>query len=73
MFGNDTHILGQEKNAFRVFEHQLLGNASFWRGIARQGWAVLELTGRFTDPEVEAGTPAGDDHPRGAARQATRE
>ena len=66
-FGNDTRILGQEKNAFRVFEHQLLGDAAFWRGIGRQAWAVVELTGRFTDPEARAGTPAGDDRPRGAS------
>jgi hypothetical protein len=49
-----------------VFEHQLMGDAAYWHGIARRTWLVGELTGRFTDPEPEPGTPAGDLRPRGA-------
>ncbi len=67
-FGNDTHIGSEEDNdRFRVFEHQLLGNAAVWRGIGRGAWVVGELTGRFTDPEIDAGTPVAGERPRGAA------
>jgi hypothetical protein len=65
-FGNDTDDGGLTSNHFRVFEHQLLGDAAYWRGIGRRTWAVAELTGRFTDPEPVVGTPAGDLVPRGA-------
>jgi hypothetical protein len=66
-FGNDTDDNGETSSFFRVFERQLMGNAAYWRGIGRRAWLVGELTGRFTDPEPEAGTPAGDLHPRGSS------
>ncbi|HEX8244185.1 MAG TPA: hypothetical protein VF541_11830 [Longimicrobium sp.] len=65
-FGNDTEIAGRSSDELQVFEHQLMGNAAFWRGVGRQAWAMVEVTGRFTDPEPRAGTPAGDDRPRGS-------
>jgi len=65
-FGNDTGGEGETSSHFRVFEHQLMGNAAYWRGVGRRAWVVGEITGRFTDPEPRAGTPAGDLHPRGS-------
>lgn len=65
-FGNQSADLGFPSSHFRVFERQLLGDASHSVGIARDGWLVLGATGRLTSPEARPGTPAGDFLPRGA-------
>jgi hypothetical protein len=65
-FGNDTDDLGQPGSHFRVWERQLLGDAAWWHGLAPRTWIVGGVTGRYTDSEPEAGTPAADEDPPGA-------
>jgi hypothetical protein len=65
-FGNDTDDLGQQGSHFRVWERQILGDAAVWHGLAPRTWIVGAVTGRYSDAEPVAGTPAGDQHPRGA-------
>ncbi len=65
-FGNDTGDGGQQGSHFRVWDRQLFGDAEYWHGVARRTWVVGGVTGRVSAPEPEAGTPAGDQDPRGA-------
>jgi len=65
-FGNDTDDLGEPGSHFRVWERQLLGDAAVWHGVAPRTWIVGGVTGRFTDSEPDAGTPAADQDPPGA-------
>lgn len=65
-YGNDTPREGAPSSRYRVWERQIRLDPTYHRMLAPRTWASLGATARLTDPEPVPGTPAFDDHPRGA-------